>query len=302
MPETNVSNIDIIKGMTYDEYINDVQYDKTLQFHFDTSFTGERKFLKGFGKAAFYFFMIGYIYAPLILIPVFSHTYGNWYLLFGILFSYWGTYISFSKKNGVLIVPIILLIWFWVSRGFHLNDYGIFFCLSFIWGYMFCGIAIQTETEYAKMEIMKDPLLFNKLSREEIIYFLKKNAEEKVSSGSEVFMLAGKKKFESRDFKNAIPDFDKAIELSPQYRLAYISRGIAKGEINDKDGALFDFHKTIELPPKNGDAYFSRGVYYYQNGNVINAKSDFEKARDLGSKLAEEYIKDLSLKVENRDQ
>ena len=44
---------------------------------------------------------------------------------------------------------------------------------------MFCGIAVQTETEYAKIEIMKDPLLFNKLSKEGIIYFLKKNSEEK---------------------------------------------------------------------------------------------------------------------------
>ncbi len=295
MRETNDSNIDIIKGMTFQEYTREIQYNKTLQFHFDTSFTAERKFLKGFGKTAFYFFMLGYMYAPIILIPVFAYTYSNWNLLFGILFSYWGTYIAFSKKNGVLIVPIILLVWFWISHGFHFNDYGIFFCLSFIWGHIFCGIAIQTETEYAKIEIMKDPLLFNKLSREESIYFLKKNADEKISIGSEAFMLAGKKKFESRDFGNAIVDFDKAIELSPQYRLAYISRGIAKGEIKDKDGALYDFHRAIELPPKNGDAYFSRGVYYYQNGNIMNAKSDFQKAVELGSILAAGFIKDLDL-------
>src|SRR5665647_1770952 len=211
MPETNDSNIDIIKGMTYQEYIKGVQWDKTLQFHFDTSFTAERKFLKGFGKVAFYLFKLGYMYGSLILIPIIAYKYHNWYLLFGILFSYWGTYIAFSKKNGILIVPIIFLCWFWFSHGFHLDNYGIFFCLSFIFGHMFCGIAIQTETEYAKIEIMKDPLLFNKLSKEGIIYFLKKNSEEKVSIGSEAFMLMAQKKFENRDFENAIADFDKAI-------------------------------------------------------------------------------------------
>jgi tetratricopeptide (TPR) repeat protein len=295
MPETNNSNIDVIKGLTYQEYTNGAQYDKTLQFHFDTSFTAERKFLKGFGKTAFYFFMFGYMYGPLILIPIIAYKDHNWYLLFGILFSYWGTYIAFSKKNGILIIPIILLCWFWFNHGFHLNDYGIFFCLSFIFGHIFCGIAIQTETEFAKLEIMKDPSLFDKLSKEEIIYFLKKNSEEKVSISSEAFMLMAQKKFENRDFENAIADFSKAIELSPHNRLAYISRGIAKGEIKDKDGALDDFQKAIELPPQNGDAYFSRGVFYYQDGNMTNAKSDLQKARDLGSKLAGEYIKDLDL-------
>ncbi|MDP4282847.1 MAG: hypothetical protein Q8891_00355 [Bacteroidota bacterium] len=180
--------------MTYEEFTKGVQYDKTLQFHFDVSFTDERKFLKGFGKIAFYFFMLGYMYGPLILIPITAYEYHNWYLLFGILFSYWGTYIAFSRKRGVLIIPIILLCWFWFKYGFHLDDYGILFCLSFIAGHIFCGIAIQTETEYAKIEIMKDPLFFNKLSKEGIIYFLKKNSEEKVSMNSEAFMLTGEEK------------------------------------------------------------------------------------------------------------
>jgi len=98
MPETNDSNINVIKGLTYQEYTNAVQFDKTLQFHFDTSFTAERKFLKGFGKTAFYFFMLGYMYGPLILSPIIAYKHQNWYLLFGILFSYWGTYVAFSKK------------------------------------------------------------------------------------------------------------------------------------------------------------------------------------------------------------
>ncbi|MDP5052886.1 MAG: tetratricopeptide repeat protein, partial [Congregibacter sp.] len=41
---------------------------------------------------------------------------------------------------------------------------------------------------------------------------------------------------------------------------AYLSRGAAKYELQDYRGAIADFTKVIELDLKNSDAYSNRGV------------------------------------------
>ena len=49
------------------------------------------------------------------------------------------------------------------------------------------------------------------------------------------------------DYEGAIPYLTKAIELDPNYALAYSHRGDAKYALSDIDGACLDWSKAVEL-------------------------------------------------------
>jgi tetratricopeptide (TPR) repeat protein len=52
------------------------------------------------------------------------------------------------------------------------------------------------------------------------------------------------------NFKGAIADFDKAIELDPEYAEAYIARGGTKEKLGDFSGAIEDYEESIRLKPQ----------------------------------------------------
>ena len=67
-------------------------------------------------------------------------------------------------------------------------------------------------------------------------------------------------KEENGDYYGAISDLNKAIELDPDFDVAYYNRGFSKIKSGRNAGAIEDFTKAIELDPDDADAYNSRGV------------------------------------------
>ena len=51
----------------------------------------------------------------------------------------------------------------------------------------------------------------------------------------------------SGNYTAAIQDYNKAIELYPDYTEAYVDRGVAKYNLGDKNGGCLDFSKAGEL-------------------------------------------------------
>ena len=51
------------------------------------------------------------------------------------------------------------------------------------------------------------------------------------------------------DYDRAIADYDRAIQLKPDYADAYVGRGVAYGEKGDYDRAIADFDRAIQLKP-----------------------------------------------------
>lgn len=83
------------------------------------------------------------------------------------------------------------------------------------------------------------------------------------------------------DVKGAIAEWDKYMEIYPEYGVGYYSRGWYKLLSGDDDGALDDFTMCITLVPDISSPYMSRGDIYTRQGNTDLAKADYEKVIEL---------------------
>lgn len=84
------------------------------------------------------------------------------------------------------------------------------------------------------------------------------------------------------DHKGAVEDFTKAIDLDPTDPSTYSNRGGSRGALADFTGALEDFTKTIELDPKDGSGYFGSGICKLKLGQKNSGCMDLTNATRLG--------------------
>ena len=106
------------------------------------------------------------------------------------------------------------------------------------------------------------------------------------------YVNRGNAKYDLQDFRGAIQDYSKAIELDPSYAVAYFNRGNAKYDLQDYIGAIQDYSKAIELDPSYFKAYYNRGITKYFLNDIDGACLDWSKAGELGYYDAYDRIKE----------
>jgi tetratricopeptide (TPR) repeat protein len=79
------------------------------------------------------------------------------------------------------------------------------------------------------------------------------SVKAQVSEESEGWLYSGKNKMEANDFKGAISDFSKAIQINPNSIKAYGARGIVRYYLKDYAGALDDSKIAAQLCLKQND-------------------------------------------------
>src|ERR1700749_167164 len=84
---------------------------------------------------------------------------------------------------------------------------------------------------------------------------------------AEMFNNSGTTKFNAKQYADALLDFNKAIELKPDFEKAYYNRGLAKNELIMNQSAIADFTKSIQLNPAADYSYYSRGVAKEADGD-----------------------------------
>jgi tetratricopeptide (TPR) repeat protein len=102
------------------------------------------------------------------------------------------------------------------------------------------------------------------------------------NKGAKEYFMSGMSKSNLHDYKGAIKDFDKAIELKPEYVEAYINRGLAKSLSGDIQGGIEDIDKALSIDPHYKDAYAMRGIVENKMGDKQGAVLDMKKAEELG--------------------
>ena len=99
-------------------------------------------------------FMVFFV-LTIILIPMFSFLFDNYWLLFGIAFSFLGYIVKDLKPEKIFFVITIAIIIYWFKSGFHFSDPLTFFWFSFLFGSIFKAFVIGYDDLAKKIIDMK---------------------------------------------------------------------------------------------------------------------------------------------------
>ena len=79
-------------------------------------------------------------------------------------------------------------------------------------------------------------------------------------------------------YDEAIAEFNKALEIDPNFADAYYNRGLANAKKGSFNEAISDYTKAIQINPDDSDFYYNRGIAYYKKNDFDPAISDYTKA------------------------
>ena len=103
------------------------------------------------------------------------------------------------------------------------------------------------------------------------------NTYVRIAAADDYFKL-GYKKYEQKDYREAIVAYTEAIKINPNYAAAYNNRGLARYDLGNKQGAIADYNQAIKFNPNYALAYNNRGVARYDLGNKQGAIDDYNQA------------------------
>jgi tetratricopeptide (TPR) repeat protein len=118
---------------------------------------------------------------------------------------------------------------------------------------------------------------------------------------AETWNKFGRIKKNEGDLDGALVGYNKAIELNPDFAIAYSNRGLVKKTKGDLDGALADFNKAIELKPDSATAYNNRGELKRSKKDLDGALVDYNKAIELKPDSAIYYCNRSLAKIAKRE-
>jgi tetratricopeptide (TPR) repeat protein len=91
------------------------------------------------------------------------------------------------------------------------------------------------------------------------------------------------------NYRQAIEDYDRAIEIKPGCAEAYVNRGNAYNGLGNYRQAIEDCDRAIEIKPGYAEAYVNRGLAYFFFGNYRQAIEDLNRAIEINPGLAQAY-------------
>ena len=87
---------------------------------------------------------------------------------------------------------------------------------------------------------------------------------------------------DSHQLPLAIADYDAAIRLNPRLNYAWFNKGNLYYTAGDFTSALDCYNHALEIDPQHGEAVYNRGITYLRMGNKRQAFADLRKAGELG--------------------
>jgi len=88
-----------------------------------------------------------------------------------------------------------------------------------------------------------------------LVVFLFSTIHLSFAQTSEEYFKQGAQKYKEQDYKGAIIEHNKAIEINPGFIKAYLARAVCKYYIGDFNGALSDVDAAIKINPENANPY-----------------------------------------------
>jgi tetratricopeptide (TPR) repeat protein len=104
------------------------------------------------------------------------------------------------------------------------------------------------------------------------------------------FINRGNARVTKKDYKNAIDDFSKALQLDPRNVTALVRRGAIYAETGDFDRAWRDCNAAFQVDSNHASAFLLRGGLYEQKNNLDSALSDLNRSVELDPTDVEVYV------------
>ena len=104
----------------------------------------------------------------------------------------------------------------------------------------------------------------------------------------------GKKLYEQREYMQAVINYNKAIDVDPNYSQAYYMRGKIKEAFEDIHGAMKDFNTAIDKNSKYAEAFFARGNIKYKLQDYYGAIADYSSTIQLDANNIK-YLNDIPI-------
>ena len=95
--------------------------------------------------------------------------------------------------------------------------------------------------------------------------------------------------FELKEYKAALEDYDRAISLKPDFAEAHNNRGNANRALGRNAEAVEDYDRAISLKPDFAEVYYNRGNAKAELGQPASALADYDRAISLKPDFAEAY-------------
>jgi tetratricopeptide (TPR) repeat protein len=91
-------------------------------------------------------------------------------------------------------------------------------------------------------------------------------------------------------YREAIADYDMAIRLDPSQATTHFNRGLARDYLGDPASAIWDYDEALSLAPDFTEAYYSRGGARANTGDLAGAIDDYSQAIQLDPTVARSFL------------
>jgi tetratricopeptide (TPR) repeat protein len=88
-------------------------------------------------------------------------------------------------------------------------------------------------------------------------------------------------------FEEAIPHYEKGLELNPQYHAIHNNLGLAFAATGHPEEAISQFRTGLEFYPESADLHNNLGRVLATKGQLDEATAQFKKALDINPSLAD---------------
>ena len=106
--------------------------------------------------------------------------------------------------------------------------------------------------------------------------------EQKIYSEAVAKSYAGK-------YQEAIQDFNRVIEINPNFAEAYYRRGLANFDLGNREEAIADYTQALAINPNYINAYLGRGIARLIVGNISGTITDANQIITINDQYAAAY-------------
>ncbi len=109
----------------------------------------------------------------------------------------------------------------------------------------------------------------------------------KVNQDYAVYLFKGSRYLLDGEYKPAIFNLEKALQLKPGDLDIFYNLGVAYYYTKEYQKAIECFQKNLEVHPDDAEAYWFIGNVYYSAGHFIQAKDNLVKSKELFTALGD---------------